>query len=288
MTLFCRTLAAGLLAFASVAAHAEDKLKIGLISTLSGPPAVVGQQQRAGFNLALKQLWGKLGGIEAELIVQDDELKPDGAVNKVKAMIERDKVAFVVGPVFSNVLQAILKPVTDRDTIMISPNAGPSSFAGKECSANLFVTSYQNDQVHAVLGKHAQDTGMKRLFLIAPNYQAGKDAMIGFMRYFKGEVVDEVYVPLGQLDYSAELAKIASSKPDAIFTFLPGGMGVNFVKQFRQAGLADKVTFLSAFTVDEGTLPAQQDAAVGFFGGANWAPNLDNPQNKAFVAAFEA
>ena len=288
MTLSCRTLAAGLLAFASVAAHAEDKLKIGLISTLSGPPAVVGQQQRAGFTLALKQLGGKLGGVEAELIVQDDELKPDAAVNKVKAMIERDKVTFVVGPVFSNVLQAILKPVTDRDTIMISPNAGPSSFAGKECSANLFVTSYQNDQVHAVLGKHAQDSGMKRLFLIAPNYQAGKDAMIGFMRYFKGEVVDEVYVPLGQLDYSAELAKIASSKPDAIFTFLPGGMGVNFVKQFRQAGLADKVTFLSAFTVDEGTLPAQQDAAIGFFGGANWAPNLDNPQNKAFVAAYEA
>jgi branched-chain amino acid transport system substrate-binding protein len=289
MTVLHRISAAGVLTLcATAAAHAQDKLRIGLISTLSGPPAVVGQQQRAGFNLALKHLGGKLGGIEAELIVQDDELKPDAAVNKVKTMIERDKVTFVVGPVFSNVLQAILKPVTDRDTIMISPNAGPSSFAGKECSANLFVTSYQNDQVHAVLGKHAQDSGMKRLFLIAPNYQAGKDAMAGFMRYFKGQVADEVYVPLGQLDYSAELAKIASSKADAIFAFLPGGMGVNFVKQFRQAGLADKVTFLSAFTVDEGTLPAQQEAAIGFFGGANWAPNLDNPQNKAFVAAYEA
>jgi branched-chain amino acid transport system substrate-binding protein len=289
VTVLSRSLTVGALSlFATVAAHAQDKLKIGLIPTLSGPPAIIGQQQRAGFNLALKHLGGKLGGIEAELIVQDDELKPDAAVNKVKAMIERDKVTFVVGPVFSNVLQAILKPVTDRDTIMISPNAGPSSFAGKECSPNLFVTSYQNDQVHAVLGKHAQDSSMKRLFLIAPNYQAGKDAMVGFMRYFKGEVADEVYVPLGQLDYSAELAKIASSKPDAIFAFLPGGMGVNFVKQFRQAGLADKVTFLSAFTVDEGTLPAQQDAAIGFFGGANWAPNLDNPQNKAFVDAYVA
>jgi branched-chain amino acid transport system substrate-binding protein len=122
---------------------------------------------------------------------------------------------------------------------------------------------------------------------MAPNYQAGKDSMAGFKRDFKGEIADEVYVPLGQLDYSAELTKIAAAKPDAIFVFLPGGMGVNFVKQFRQAGLADKITFLSAFTVDESTLPAQQDAALGFFGGSNWAPNLDNPQNKAFVAAYE-
>jgi branched-chain amino acid transport system substrate-binding protein len=271
----------------ALSANAQEKLKIGLISTLSGPPAAIGQQQRNGFNLALKHLGGRLGGREAELIVQDDELKPDLAVSKVRTMIERDKVSFVVGPVFSNVLQAIIKPVTDHELVLISPNAGPSSFAGKECNPNFFVTSYQNDQIHAVLGKHAQDSGLKKVFLIAPNYQAGKDAMAGFKQFFKGEIADEVYVPLGQLDYSAELARIASAKPDAIFVFLPGGMGVNFVKQFRQAGLADRVTFLSAFTVDEGTLPAQQDAALGFFGGANWAPNLDNPQNKEFVAAYE-
>jgi len=128
---------------------------------------------------------------------------------------------------------------------------------------------------------------MKKVYLIAPNYQAGKDSLAGFKRYFKGQIADEVYVPLGTLDYSGELAKIAAAGPDAIFAFLPGGMGVNFVKQFRQAGLADKIKFLSAFTVDESTLPAQQDAAVGFYGGSNWAPNLDNPQNKAFVAAYE-
>ena len=202
-------------------------------------------------------------------------------------MVERDKVDFVVGPVFSNILQAILKPVTDSGAILISPNAGTSNFAGKECNANLFVTSYQNDQVHEVLGKYAQDSGIKKAFIMAPNYQAGKDSLAGFKRYFKGEVVDEVYVPLNQLDYAAELSKIAAAKPDAIFVFLPGGMGVNFVKQFRQAGLADSIKFLSAFTVDESTLPAQQDAAVGFFGGSNWAPNMDNPANKAFSAAYE-
>jgi branched-chain amino acid transport system substrate-binding protein len=278
---------AALAALALTPAHAQDKLKIGFISTLSGPPAVIGQQLRNGFLLGIKTHGGKLGGREAEVIVADDELKPDVAVAKVKAFVERDKVDFVVGPVFSNMLQAIMKPVTDSDTFLISPNAGTSNFAGKECNPNFFVTSYQNDQNHEVLGKYAQDVGIKKAFIMAPNYQAGKDALTGFKRYFKGEVLDEVYVPLNQLDYSAELSRIAAAKPDAIFVFLPGGMGVNFVKQFRQAGLADRIKFLSAFTVDEGTLPAQQDAALGFFGGANWAPNLDNPQNKAFVAAYE-
>src|SRR3954463_5400494 len=277
--------AAAALGFVSQAA-AQDKLKIGILTTLSGPPAALGTQQRNGFQLAVKTLGGKLGGREVDLMVQDDELKPDVAVGKAKAFVERDKVDFVGGPVFSNILGAIMKPVTDGGAILSSPNAGTSSFAGKECNASLFVTSYQNDQVHEVLGKYAQDKGIKKAFIMAPNYQAGKDSLAGFKRYFKGEVVDEVYVPLNQLDYSAELSKIAAAAPEAIFVFLPGGMGVNFVKQFRQAGLADKITFLSAFTVDEGTLPAQQDAALGMFGGSNWAPNLDNPQNKAFVDAY--
>jgi branched-chain amino acid transport system substrate-binding protein len=267
-------------------AAAQDKLKVGILTTLSGPPAALGVQQRNGFQLALKTLGGKLGGREVELIVQDDELKPDVAVGKAKAFVERDKVDFVVGPIFSNILIAMMKPVTDSGVVLISPNAGTSNFAGKDCNASFFVTSYQNDQNAETMGKYAQDNGVKKAFLIAPNYQAGKDELAGFKRDFKGQIADEVYVPLGQLDYSAELTKIAAASPDAIFAFLPGGMGVNFVKQFRQAGLADKVKFLSAFTVDESTLPAQQDAALGFLGGANWAPNLDNPQNKAFVEAY--
>lgn len=275
------------LALSAVGAQAQDKLKIGLIVTLSGPSAVLGGQVRDGFNLAVKTLGGKLGGVETEVVVADDELKPDVAVTKVKGLLERDQVNFVVGPVFSNVLQAIHKPVTESSAFLISPNAGTSNFAGKQCSPNFFVTSYQNDQVHEVLGKYAQDKGFKKVFLMAPNYQAGKDSLAGFKRHFKGEVLDEVYTPLGQLDFSAELAKIAAAKPDAFFTFMPGGMGVNLVKQYRQAGLAN-IPFLSAFTTDESTLPAQKDDAVGFLGGANWAPNTDNPQNKAFVAAYEA
>jgi branched-chain amino acid transport system substrate-binding protein len=268
-------------------AAAQEKLKVGILTTLSGPPAALGVQQRNGFQLALKTLGGKLGGREVELIVQDDELKPDLAVGKAKAFVERDKVDFVVGPIFSNILIAMMKPITDSGVILISPNAGTSNFAGKECNPNFFVTSYQNDQNAEAMGKYAQDIGVRKAFLMAPNYQAGRDELAGFKNNFKGEVADEVYVPLNQLDYSAEISRIAAAAPDAIFVFLPGGMGVNFVKQFRQAGLAEKIKFLSAFTVDESTLPAQQDAALGFFGGSTWAPNLDNPQNKAFVAAYE-
>jgi branched-chain amino acid transport system substrate-binding protein len=286
MTIKTLLLGAALAALATAPAIAQDKVKVGMLTTLSGPSAVLGQHMRDGFNLFVKLNGGKLGPATAEVSVTDDELKPDVSVTKVRALVERDQVDFVVGPIFSNVLQAIMKPVTDSKAILISPNAGTSNFAGKQCNANFFVTSYQNDQNHEVLGKHAQDAGYKKVFIMAPNYQAGKDSLAGFKRHFKGEVLDEVYTQLGQLDFSAELAKIASMKPDAVFTFMPGGMGVNLVRQYRQAGL-QTIPFLSAFTVDESTLPAQQDAAIGMFGGANWAPNMDNPQNKAFVAAFE-
>jgi branched-chain amino acid transport system substrate-binding protein len=167
---------------------AADKVKIGLITTLSGSPAAIGQQQRNGLQLALKELDNKLGGRDVELLIQDDELKPDVAVSKVKAFVERDKVDFVVGPVFSNILAAILKPATEGGAILISPNAGTSSFAGKDCNPNLFVVSYQNDQNAEAMGKYAQDTGLKKVFLIAPNYQAGKDELAGFKRYYRARL----------------------------------------------------------------------------------------------------
>jgi branched-chain amino acid transport system substrate-binding protein len=280
--------AALLLGTAVTPVLAQDKIKLGVIVTLSGPAAALGQQVRDGFALAVKDLGGKMGGRDVEVVVVDDELKPDAAVTKVKGLLERDKVDFVVGPIFSNILQAIHRPVTESKVFLISPNAGPSTFAGKDCNPFFYVTSYQNDQVHAILGKVAQDRGYKRMYLMVPNYQAGKDSVAGFKLDYKGEIVEESYMPLNTLDFQPELSKIAAQKPDALFTFMPGGLGVNLVKQYRQAGLADSIPVLSAFTVDESTLPAQQDAAVGMFGGANWAPNLDNPQNKKFVAAYES
>jgi branched-chain amino acid transport system substrate-binding protein len=285
---FWLTAAAVLLSVAAGSAAAQEKIKIGVIVTLSGPPAALGAQVRDGFALAVKDLGGKMGGREVEIVNVDDELKPDGAVTKVRGLLERDKVDFVVGPIFSNILQAIHKPVTENKTFLISPNAGAASYAGKDCSPFFYVTSYQNDQVHQILGKVAQDRGYKRVYLMVPNYQAGRDSVAGFKSSFKGEIVEESYLPLNTIDFQPELTKINSLKPDALFTFMPGGLGVNLVKQYKQAGLADRIPVLSAFTVDESTLPAQQDAAVGMFGGANWAPNLDNPQSKKFVAAYEA
>ncbi len=285
---FWLTAAAVLLSVAAGPATAQEKLKIGVIVTLSGPPAALGAQVRDGFALAVKDLGGKMGGREVEIVNVDDELKPDGAVTNARGLLEREKVDFVVGPIFSNILLAIHKPVTENKTFLISPNAGPSSYAGKDCSPFFYVTSYQNDQNFRILGKVAQDRGYKRVYLMVPNYQAGRDSVAGFKLDFKGEIVEESYLPLNTIDFQPELTKINSLKPDALFTFMPGGLGVNFVKQYKQAGLADRIPVLSAFTVDESTLPAQQDAAVGMFGGANWAPNLDNPQSKKFVAAYEA
>jgi branched-chain amino acid transport system substrate-binding protein len=189
--------------------------------------------------------------------------------------------------VFSNILQAIVRPVTENQTVLISTNAGPSTFAGKGCNPDLFVTSYQNDQPHATMGQVAQDEGYKRVFILVPNYQGGKDAVAGFKSRFKGEIADEVYVPLNQLDFSTDVAKIAAAKPDAVFAFMPGGLGINLVRAYRQAGLAS-IPFLSAFTVDESTLPAHKDAALGFFTAATWAPDFANPASQKFVTDFEA
>lgn len=261
-------------------------LRIGLVAVLTGPQAALGTQLRDGWMLGMRHLNNQLGGRPTETLVIDDELRPDVAVTKVRAAIERDKVDFVVGVVFSNILQAVMRPVTESGTFLISTNAGPSTFAGRGCNPHFFTTSYNNDQVHSVMGQVAQDEGYRRVFLLTPNYQAGRDAIAGFKSRYQGQVLDEVYVPLTQLDFSAELARIASLRPDAVFTFMPGGLGVNLVRQYRQAGLAN-IPFLSTFTVDEATLPAQGEAAVGFFAAANWAPNMDNPQNRRFVSEFE-
>lgn len=269
--------------------HAQPAggVKIGLVAVQTGPQAALGNQLKDGFALGLRHLEGRLGGLSAETIVIDDELRPEVAVTKVRAALERDRVDFIVGVVFSHILGAIMRPVTEANTFLISTNAGPSTFAGRGCNPFFFTTSYNNDQVHAVMGQVAQDNSHRRVFLMTPNYQAGRDAMAGFKSKFRGEVVDEVYVPLTQLDFSAELAKIAAARPDAIFTFMPGGLGVNLVRQYRQAGLAH-IPFLSTFTVDEATLPAQGAAAEGFFSAASWAPNMDNAQNQRFVRDFEA
>ena len=281
-------LVAATIAFLVGGANAQDKIRIGLIYTLSGPPSALGQQSKNAFELAVKDLGGKMGGKEVELFVADDTLKPDVAVQKVHELVERDKVDIIVGPIFSNVLQAIHKPVMDSGKILISTNAGASSFAGALCNPQFFVTSYQNDQIYAALGKVANEKGYKRVYAMVPNYQAGKDALAGFKSTYTGTLIEESLVPLNNLDFAPEVSKLNAANPDALFTFMPGGLGINLIKQMKQSGVQGKFPVISAFTADEATLPVLGDAADGIFGALTWAPTMDNPQNKKFVAEYEA
>lgn len=285
------TLLATLLATAicaSQAAHAADTVKVGLLSTLSGPAAGLGVDIRDGFQLAMRHLNGKLGGLPAEIIVADDQQNPNTAKQAAERLIKKDKVDFMTGIVFSNILLTVAKPVFDSQTFYISANAGPSQLAGKECNPYFFNVAWQNDNVAEAMGKWASDEGYKTVVGIAPNYPAGKDAINGFKRFFKGKVDDEMYTKLGQLDYAAELAQLRAAKPDAVFFFLPGGMGINFIKQFVAAGLSKDMRLItSGFSADEDTIPAVGEPMLGLFNSSHWAHDLDNAANKKFVADFE-
>jgi branched-chain amino acid transport system substrate-binding protein len=288
ITSFRRTTFAALTGFALAGASPfSTAATIGFMAPLSGPVAVVGQDQVDGFMLALDLLGGKLGGQVATVLKEDDQLKPEIGSQIVRKFIDKDKVDAIVGLSFSNVLMASLPRIAESGTVAITTNAGPSPLAGAGCKANVFSTAWQNDGAAEAMGKLAQDKGLKKVYLMAPNYQAGKDMLTGFKRYFKGQIVDEVYTQVNQPDYSAELAQLQSAKPDALFVFYPGGMGVNFIKQMSQAGLMAKLPLYSVFTVDGTTLPGLRDAAVGSISGAMWDAALDTPESKKFVADFE-
>lgn len=265
---------------------AGAEVKIGFTGPLSGPVAAVGQDQYDGFMLGLEMLGNKFAGQPVVVLREDDQLKPELGNQIARKLIDRDKVDAIVGLGFSNVLMASLPRIAESGTVAIATNAGPSPIAGKGCLPNVFSAAWQNDGAAEAMGKYAQDAGYKRIYLMAPNYQAGKDYIAGFKRYYKGEVVDEVYTQVNQPDYSAEIAQLQAASPDAVFVFYPGGMGVNFVKQFSQAGLNKRIPMLSAFTVDGTTLPSLRDAAVGTISGAIWDVALDTPGNAEFVENF--
>jgi branched-chain amino acid transport system substrate-binding protein len=269
-------------------AAAAQAATIGFMAPMSGPQAAVGQDQADGFMLAVELLGGKLGGQATTILKEDDQLKPEIGQQIVRKFIDKDKVDAIVGLSFSNVFMGSLPRIAESGTVAIATNAGPSPLAGASCKPNIFSTAWQNDGAAEAMGKFAQDKGIKRVYVMAPNYQAGKDMVAGFKRFYKGAIVDEVYTQVNQPDYSAELAQLQSAKPDAVFVFYPGGMGVNFVKQMGQAGLLPKLPLYSVFTVDGTTLPSLRDAAAGTVSGAMWDAALDSPENRKFVSAFEA
>jgi len=269
-------------------AVAADKVKIGFLSTLSGPGAGLGVDIRDGFNLALKHQGGKLGGLPVEVIIADDQQKPEVAQQVTEKFLKKDKVDFMTGIVFSNIMLAVGQPIFDSKTFFVSANAGPSQYAGDQCNPYFFNVAWQNDNLHEAVGKYVNDKGFKNVVLVAPNYPGGKDAMVGFKRFYKGKVGEEVYTKLGQLDYAAELTQIRALKPDAVFFFLPGGMGINFVKQFVAAGLsADTQLFAPGFSADEDVIKAVGAPMLGMFNSSHWAHDMANAENKRFVAEFQ-
>lgn len=269
-------------------AHGADPVKIGMVTTLSTKAGYLGEDIRDGFKLAMEQEGGRLGGVAVELMVEDDGRKPEKGKQIAERYIKKNGVKIMTGIVFSNVAMAVVPKVVRQDVVYLSANAAPSKLAGKGCNPNYFSVSYQNDNLDEVVGQYVTETGHKNVYLIAPNYPAGKDHLAGFKRFYKGNITGEVYTKLGQSDYAAEIAAIRAAKPDAVFFFLPGGMGINFLKQFSQAGLTDSIpVYGPAFSFDERILKAVGPAALGVKNGSQWTHDLDNEANAQFVDAYK-
>ncbi|ARE38717.1 Branched-chain amino acid ABC transporter, amino acid-binding protein [Rhodovulum sp. P5] len=264
-------------------AAGAEPVKVGMITTLSGGGASLGIDTRDGFMLAVKQA----ANPDLEVIVADDQRKPDVAVQLADKMIQSDKVDVLTGIVWSNLAMAVVPAATAQGKFYLSTNAAPSALAGKGCNPNYFSVSYQNDNLHEAAGAYAVAAGITKAFIMAPNYPAGHDSLNGFKRFYEGDVVGEVYTKLGQTDYAGEIAQIRASGADGVFIFLPGGMGISFVKQYAASGVGLPLIG-PAFSFDQSILQAMGDAAIGTMNGANWSPDLDNAANTAFVEAFSA
>jgi branched-chain amino acid transport system substrate-binding protein len=285
MKKYCIILLACLLATPALAA---EPVKIGMITTLSTKAGYLGEDIRDGFQLAIDQESGTLGGIAVDLMVEDDGRKPEKGKQIAERFIKKDKAQILTGIVFSNVAMAVVPKVVRQDVVYLSTNAAPSKLAGKGCNSNYFSVSYQNDNLDEVVGKYVSEVGHKSVYLLAPNYPAGKDHLAGFKRFYKGTIAGEVYTKLGQSDYAAEIATLRAAKPEAVFFFLPGGMGINFLKQYAQAGLSKEIpVYGPAFSFDERILKAVGSAALGVKNGSQWTHDLDNPANTQFVEAYQ-
>jgi len=280
--------AAALAMFLAAPAFAQAPVKIGMVTTLSGPGGYLGQDVRDAFNLAIELEGGKLGGAPVQLLVEDDALKPGQAKEIAERFMKTERVKLLTGIIFSNVAGAVVPDILDNGGVYVSPNAGPSNFAGKECHKNYFVVSWQNDTLHESAGQNATNLGYKKAVVLAPNYQAGKDAIAGFKRFFKGEVAGEIYTRLDQTDFAAEMAQIRAAKPDVVFQFHPGGLGIAFARQYAQAGLLTEVPMVvAAPSLDSVILKAIGDAALGVNISSHWNSDLPNEANKKFVAEFQ-
>lgn len=280
--------AALLLTLTAVASMASaNTIKVGIANDISGPFAAIGAEARDGFNLAIKHLDGKLGGIDAEFIQNDMAGNPDQARQLANRYIKRDKIDFFTGPIGSNVALAVGPAMFKAKVPYLSNNPGPSQFAGSQCNPYWFGTTYQNDAYDEAAGEFANDNGYERVFIMAPDYPGGREHLSGFKRTYENEVIQELYTSLGQIDYAAEIAQIRSAKPDALFIFLPAAMGINFIKQFVASGLSEEISLIGpGFSADQDVINAVGEPMLGMYNTAQWAHDLDIPKNNEFVKAF--
>jgi branched-chain amino acid transport system substrate-binding protein len=268
-------------------------VKIGFITTLTTPAGVIGEDMKNSVMLALEHIDNKMGNLDVELIMEDDGFKPDIGKQKTDKLVKQDDVDFVAGYIWSHVLLASMNSVTSANKFLISANAGPSQIAGKRCHPNFFSTSWQNDQTPMALGEYLNQEGVKSIYIMAPNYAAGKDMAAGVEAVFKGEIKGKDLTKWGadaQLDFSAELAKAKASGAEALYVFYPGKAGGAFIKQYQQAGLQGKLPLYTAFTVDSIALPklqaAKLDGVLGSKMAQQWSPDMDNAANKRFVSDY--
>jgi branched-chain amino acid transport system substrate-binding protein len=267
-------------------AFAQQPIKIGFITTLSGPAGVIGKHMKDAVELALDHLGHKMGGVPVEVVFGDDQFKPDVGVQVAEEMLKKQNVDIMSGIIWSNVMMAVVPVVTGAGKVMVGTNAGASPLAGKACNPQYFSTSWNNDESPEAMGKFLQEQNVDDLYVMAPNYQAGKDMVAGLKRFYKNKIVEEIYTKPGQQDYQAEITQLRAKNPKAVFVFYPGGMGIQFVKQYVQAGLRDRIPLYSVFTVDETTLPALKDSALGQYEARFWSPDFDSPASRRFVADF--
>ena len=265
-----------------------QSVKIGYINSMSGGPGIFGKHGKDGWDLALDHLGGKLGGLKVEMVYGDTQRKPDVARQLVDKLLKRDRVEIVAGVTWSNILAAVQRPVIRAKKILISTNAGWSGMAGKNCSAYFFSSSWNNDQSPEAMGQLMNNENVDNVFLLSANYQAGKDMLTGFERFYKGKIAGRILYRLGQRDYQAEISQIRAVNPGAIFGFVPGPMGIAFVKQYRAAGLDKTIPFYSVFTVDHLTLKGHGKNAIGTFHTAYWDNTSTRPDNQKFVKDFVA
>jgi len=283
-TLFAAAAAAAL---AATPALAQQKLKVGFITTLSGPAGVIGKHMKDSVEVALDHLGRKVGGLETEVIYGDDQFKPDVGLQVAEEMMKKNNVDIMSGIIWSNVMMAVQPAVNKSGRIMVGTNAGASPLAGKACNELYFSTSWNNDQTPEAMGKFMQEQGINDVYILAPNYQAGKDMVAGFKRYYKGRIVDEVFTRVGQPDYQAELSQLRAKNPKAVFVFYPGGMGVAFLKQWSEGGFRGQFPLYSVFTVDETSIPALKHAVLGQYETKFWSPDIKIPASQKYVADFE-